>query len=160
VSSSVDMRHQTHQSPTVHILVTDNIMAQQITVFKILNQYIYVQGITTRRGLSPSIWWERINGQKMFPPLQNQPFNYSSVLLKRAEFDVQTCPDEKRWIFYAELYIFHSSKLCLPNRWCSSTGWHDTWHDFLASYSRDGWISVIVFSPATSPAPEIWQEAM
>ena len=31
--------------------------------------------VTSRWGSSPSIWRERINRQKMFPPLQNQPFN-------------------------------------------------------------------------------------
>jgi hypothetical protein len=33
-----------------------------------------------RRGSSPSIWRESINQQKMFPPLQSQPFKTAYLL--------------------------------------------------------------------------------
>jgi hypothetical protein len=41
--------------------------------------YTTCTGPTILRGSSPAFWWERINRQTMFPPLQNQPFYYHSI---------------------------------------------------------------------------------
>jgi hypothetical protein len=40
-------------------------------------------GSSSRRGSSPSIWRERINRQKMFPPLQNLPFNSLTAIMRK-----------------------------------------------------------------------------
>jgi len=80
---------------------------------------------------------------------------YSSVRLKRAKFDVQMCPDER-----AEFSTLSFTNSLEVNYFCQITDVvvpPDATPDtiFLLLYSRDGLMSVIVFSPATSPVPEI-----
>jgi hypothetical protein len=72
--------------------------------------------------------------------------------MKRAEFSTLSFTNSLEVNYFCQIAVV-----------VSTTGWRDTRHDFLSGfiqYHREGLISVIVFSPATSPAPEICQGAI